>query len=337
MKNILLILTGGTMGMEASSDGRVDSSQFVSEIFHYVPELRKIANIDVSSPYTMDSSDVGVQQWMMLGKLIDDSMDDYDGFVVIHGTDTMSYTACALSYMLFNLPKPVILTGSQRPLAAIRTDARANLIQALELATKDITEVSLFFDNKLYRGNRTKKVSIDEFDAFASPNFPCLAIVGLNIEQRTRHRRPTGLFRLEPRFDERVLALKCFPSFRPKYWESLLDTDVAVVVLEAFGAGNLPMFDGELVSLIERFTQAGKLVVINSQTVEGECDLTLYENGQKALDAGAISAKDMTFEATIVKAMFLLGLYNGNVKRVRHYFHASIAGEISDPGSQSFL
>lgn len=325
------------MGMEASTEGRVDSSHFIDEILHYVPELRKIAHVDMECPFTMDSSDFGIHQWIALGQLLDENMDNYDGFVIIHGTDTMSYTACALSYMLINLPKPIILTGSQRPLAAIRTDARANLVQALELATKDITEVCLFFDNKLYRGNRTKKVSIDEFDAFSSPNFPCLAVVGLNIEQQTRHRRPAGLFRLEPRFDDRVIALKCFPSFRPKYWQHLLETDVSIVVLEAFGAGNIPMFDGEMFQFIQSFTEAGKLVVICSQSVEGECDLTLYENGQKALEAGAISGKDMTFEATVVKAMFLLGLYNGNVKRVRHYFHAPIAGEISEPEQQSFL
>lgn len=329
MKRILLISTGGTMGMQMVEEGILDSTQFVQEIFAYIPDVSQVAQIDMVCPFTMDSTDVGISQWQKLGQILYEKMDDYDGFVIIHGTDTMSFTACALSFMMVNLPKPVILTGSQRPLAALRTDARSNLINAIELATKGIPEVCVFFSNKLYRGNRTKKISIDEFDAFSSPNYPPLAAVGLNIERVAEHRKPSGIYRIEDKFDNRVIALQTFPSINPGYWQAVLQTDVQIVVIEAFGAGNLPTQSRSLIPVVKTCVQQGKLVVLCSQSMEGSCSLDLYDGGKQAREAGAISAGDMTLEATIVKSMFLLGLFEGNVRRVRHHFSRSIAGEVS--------
>lgn len=315
--------------MQMVEEGKFDPTSFVDEIFSFIPNLSHVAKIDVLCPFSMDSTDIGIPQWQELAQLLYSNMDNYDGFVIIHGTDTMSYTACALSYMLSNLSKPVILTGSQRPLAALRTDARTNLINAIELAIGAISEVCIYFANKLFRGNRTKKISIDEFDAFSSPNYPPLATVGLNIERIAPHRRPNGLIRLEEKFDNRVLGLIASPSLNPLYWQTLLETDVQVVVLKAFGAGNLPLGNQSLIPVIEGCTQQGKLIIICSQCMEGACSLDLYEGGQRARAAGAISAGDMTFEATLVKAMFLLGLFDGNVQRIRHHLSISIAGEIS--------
>lgn len=330
VKQILLISTGGTIGMQVADEGNLDSHHFIQEIFQYAPEISAFAELEVVHPFTMDSSELGLSEWQTLGHLIYEGMDQYDGFVVIHGTDTMSYTACALSYMLANVTKPVIITGSQRPLAALRTDARANLVGAIELATKPITEVCIYFDNKLFRGNRTKKSSIDEFDAFISPNYPPLATVGINIERVAPFRSPTGLPRLESTFDSRVASLRIFPAMNISFWTGLLESEIQVLILEAFGAGNIPALQTDVVDFIRAFTEQGKLVVICSQAPEGTCDLTLYGGGQAALQAGAQSAGDMTFEATVVKAMFLLGLFKGNIEKVRHGFSFSIAGEISD-------
>ena len=330
LKKILLLHTGGTMGMGYSAQSGVDSTEFSNEVFHYVPDIKKIADIDFRSACSLDSSNITIQHWLELGNLIHQNMDKYDGFVVIHGTDTMSYTASALSYMLTNLPKPVILTGSQRPLAAIRTDAKNNLINAIELATYDIPEVCVFFDYKLFRGNRTKKLSIDEFDAFKSPNYPPLADVGLNIEIRRTHRQPSGIFRLQGSFRDQVMCVKLFPNLQPELLAPLVSAPVQVFVLEAFGAGNVPNLDFSVIPFIRQATDAGKLVIVASQCVNGAVDLNLYDCGREALSAGAISARDMTTEAAIVKSMFLLGEFEGNTQKVRNHFHISIAGEISD-------
>lgn len=321
------------MGMEVAEGGELNPQHFIRDIFRYAPNVQKIAQIDLESPFTTDSSDMSIEQWVQLGNLLDQHMDEYDGFVIIHGTDTMSYTASALSYMLVNLPKPVILTGAQRPLTALRTDARDNLVGAIELATKPIPEVGVFFDNKLFRGNRTKKRSIDEFNAFISPNYPPLATVGLHIERGAPHRKPEGLFRVESAFDNRVLTMPVFPGLPSNHWEYMLDTDAQILILSAFGAGNIPVNSGGVLTLIQEFTKRDKLVVLTSQCPEGTCDLSLYGGGRAAQEAGAISASDMTFEATVVKAMFLLGLFKAKIKRVRHYFTRSIAGEMSDQTS----
>lgn len=330
MKKILLIHTGGTMGMSPGKGETVASTQFIDEVFQYVPGVRDIAEIDFQSQFTVDSSNISTKHWEDLGTLLADNMDRFDGFVVIHGTDTMSYTASALSFMLNNLPKPVILTGSQRPLSAIRTDAKSNLINAIELATHDIPEVCIFFDYKLFRGNRAKKISIDDFDAFASPNFPLLAQVGLHIEIKDNHRMPTGMFRLDKTFNNDVLCLRLFPSLDPELLESLFQSNVKVIILEAFGAGNVPVLEYSVIPFIKKMSQSGKLVAITSQSMNGSVDLQLYDCGKQALDAGAITCGDMTTEAAITKAMYLLGQFEGNTPKVKNNFTLSLAGEITE-------
>ncbi len=329
MKKILLIHTGGTMGM--ALNGPETSNQFVDEIFAHVPGVRDIVDIDSRTAFRIDSSNCSIDHWLRLGELIEAQMESHDGFVIIHGTDTMSYTASALSFMLQNLPRPVILTGSQRPLSAIRTDAKNNLINAIELATYHLPEVCIFFDYKLFRGNRTKKISIDEYDAFASPNFPTLAEVGLNIEIKNNHRWPDGPFRLESAFDNRVVCLRLFPGLDPKLIEPLIHSDARVFILEAFGAGNVPALTLSFIPFIRKITEAGKLAAITSQSMRGAVNLQLYDGGRQALEAGAISCGDMTTEAAVIKAMFLLGRFRGSVSEVRSAFAWPLAGEVAEP------
>lgn len=330
MKKILLIHTGGTMGMSPNQGEGVVSTQFIDEVFQYIPGVKDIAEIDFQSPFAVDSSNISIKQWVDLGTVISDNIDRYDGFVVIHGTDTMSYTACALSFMLNNLPKPVILTGSQRPLTAIRTDAKNNLINAIELATYDIPEVCIFFDYKLFRGNRAKKISIDDFDAFASPNFPLLAEVGLHIEVKGNHRSPSGIFRLDKNFGNDVMSLRLFPGMNSDFLESISQSRVQVVILEAFGAGNVPVMDQSVAPFIRNMSEAGRLVGITSQSMNGAVDLQLYDCGRQAFGAGAVACGDMTTEAAIIKAMYLLGQFDGNIKKVKNNFTLSLAGEITE-------
>lgn len=330
MKKILLIHTGGTMGMSPGKGEGVLSTQFIDEVFQYIPGVKDIAEIDFQSYFTVDSSNISVGHWINLGTVIADSMERYDGFVVIHGTDTMSYTASALSFMLNNLPKPVILTGSQRPLTAIRTDAKNNLINAIELATYDIPEVCIFFDNKLLRGNRAKKTSIDDFDAFSSPNFPLLAEVGLRVEVKNNHRKPSGIFRLDKNFQNDVLCLRLFPGMNPQFLENISHSDVKVVILEAFGAGNVPVLEQSVIPFIRKMSLSGRLVAITSQSMNGAVDLHLYDCGKQALNAGAIACGDMTTEAAIIKTMYLLGQFDGAIQKVKNNFTLSLAGEITE-------
>jgi L-asparaginase len=332
MKHILLIHTGGTMGMPSGGSRPAAPQQFADELFRHIPGVKTIADIDFKSPFNVDSSNITISHWIELGALVAEHIDRYDGFVIIHGTDTMSYTACALSYALNNLPKPVILTGSQRPLSDIRTDAKNNLINAIELATYDIPEVGIFFDYKLFRGNRAKKISIDNFDAFASPNYPALAEIGLNIEIKGHHRQPSGIFRMDRQFSHRVACFRLFPGFDPNVLDPMIDSDILVYVIEAFGSGNVPILDRSMIPFIEKVTQSGRLVVITSQCINGAVNFDLYECGKQAMRAGAISGRDMNTEAAVIKAMYLLGQFDNRVAKVRSNFSISLAGEMTEAG-----
>lgn len=331
MKKILLLHTGGTLGMNEDLGKRVFvPPEFAHDIHEHVPQLEQLADIDVEILFNIDSSDIGISHWQQLADRVHKNIDRYDGFVIIHGTDTMVFTATALSFMLKNLPKPVILTGSQRPLSMIRNDARNNLINAVELATSGINEVAILFSNRLFRGNRCKKISINEFDAFSSPNYPILAQVGLNIEMEDHLLlKPGGRFELLTAFDNRIACMRAFPGAQREYYRGLLKTDVRAVVLEAFGSGNIPLDGKGLLSFIKACTQDGRIVVINSQCIQGSVDLHRYGGGKQALEAGAWSAGDMTVEATMVKLMFLLGNHPGDPRKIQADFAESLAGEIT--------
>ncbi len=316
----------------ALKDGTLAPSSFVQRIIEFVPEVKQIAEIESHIVSNIDSSNIGIEHWLRIADVIVQNYDNFDGFVITHGTDTMTYTASALSFMLDGLSKPVILTGSQRPLSEIRTDARNNLINSVELATYPIPEVCIFFNNKLFRGNRTKKIDIWGFDAFDSPNYPPLAEVGVEVKVYSQNflKRENFKLNVSKNFSDKVFCVKIFPSVKVDLLMSLLELDIQGFVLEAFGSGNLPNIEERsLIPFVQKANEMGKIVAISTQAVYGKVDLTLYQCGKDALDAGALSCKDMTTETAIVKLMFLLGKYADDIAQVKQEFYKPIAGEIS--------
>ena len=329
-KRLLVLNTGGTLGMDPRATGSLAPGAVADQVLRYIPEARELADIEMAVLFNQDRANVQPGHWEAIAGAIEAAIDAYDGFVVIHGTDTMAYTAAALSYVLVNLPKPVILTGAQRPIASIRTDAKTNLVNALALATQDVPEVGLFFNHRLLRGNRARKVSIDDFDAFASPNYPALATVGLHVEIHEEHlRKPAGLFRVQRGFSDKVLILRLFPGLRPEHLAPLLDGEAVAFVFEAYGAGTVPVAERSLIPFIAEATGRGKLVALCSQAAAGRVEPELYEAGRRALEAGALSCADMTPEAAAVKLMFLLGQYNDDAARAARALGVSIAGEVT--------
>jgi L-asparaginase len=257
-------------------------------------------------------------------------MSSYDGFVIIHGTDSLVYTAAALSYLLLDLEKPVIFTGSQRPLSALRTDARGNLINAIELSTYDIPEVTICFGDKLFRGNRTKKTSIESFQSFESPNYPPLATVGLNVTIRDHYIvKKNKEIILHAQFDKDIHVIRIFPGLDPKPLQKLIEQTSRAVILEGLGAGNLPDLSNDWMEFISELRAKNILVFITSQSPHGSVDLQLYNCGRQAESAGAISLRDMTIEAAIVKLMLLLANFKDHVK-ISQLMQNHLAGELSD-------
>ncbi len=327
--NVLLIHTGGTIGMiRDQKSGILKPDLFYESLTSVVPELSDIADIQVEIPFVIDSSEINASHWKQLGHLIKDRIDSIDGVVVTHGTDTLAYTASALSYMLMNVPVPVIMTGAQKPLSELRTDARANFINSIELATRDIHEVCIFFDDKLMRGNRTIKSSIDHFDAFTSPNYPLLARVGIDVDiYRSNILRSSGLFHIFDSFDNSIAVFKSFPGCRDDYFQP--PDDIRAIVIFSYGAGNIALNDSNLLRRVEEWLGNGKLVVIMSETKSGRMNPKLYEAGDKLLTLGALHSGDMTFEASITKLMFLLGQYK-DAAIIRKNFCTSLAGELTE-------
>lgn len=309
---------------------QLDREAWENVLKDQIPELNTMAHIEVKHLFAEDSSDIHQRHWQLIAETIEKRYEVFDGFVILHGTDTMAYTASALSFCLQNLDKPVILTGSQVPLSDIRSDARRNLINSIEIATMPLTEVAICFNDHVYRGNRSTKMSIGDFDAFTSPNYPPLAEIGLHIELRDTLLPPSDQnFRIAPQFDDRLLLLKSFPGLNSSHitpdWSQL-----KAVVLEAFGSGNFPLKDPEGIwSLLEKGFQHDILIIITSQAPYDSVDLTKYESGRRALDYGALGAGDMTVEATITKLMHLLG-QSDDSDYVRTHFQKPIAGEITN-------
>ncbi len=321
--HLLLITTGGTFGMLPG--GR----EFLRNVLEAVPEVRRLATLRTVSPFTLDSSSMTPAHWVSLGALIAREMSRVDGFVVTHGTDTMAFTAAALSFMLENLRKPVVLTGAQRPLAEIRNDARANLVDAVEVAAAGIPEVVVCFGGLVLRGNRARKWSLTDYRAFHSPNFPPLAEVGARLAVRDgAARHPRGRFRFRPAIDPRVLHLQLVPG---RFGSNLHGLDLRGtrgVVLETFGAGNVPVFeDGGAVPFL-RLRRSGVTVFVVSSAEHGTVDLSLYEGGRNAAAGGAVPARDMTSEAAVVKLMVALGR-GRNAREVRRILETDLAGEVT--------
>lgn len=345
---LLLLHTGGTLMMERAASGALEPDVYRADILTELPVLRSIAEIETKVLYNLDSSDMQPNHWVELAGAIHEAMDHYDGFVVVHGTDTMAYTASALAFLLPGLDKSVVLTGAQKPLTAVRTDARSNLVDACEVATMRIPEVGIVFNSRLFRGCRATKLDAWSMNAFGSPSCPPLAELGLGVQLGPHVLPPRAPVPFDPRIEPRVLAVRTFPGLDPKLLLGALATGVQGVVLEAFGAGNVPRLERSLVPFLEAARRIDVPVVIASQCPRGAVDLGAYEGGLAAAKAGAISARDMTAEATVTKLMITLGQLGadyagplsvrydttsgdtvGRVEAARFAFDRAIAGEMT--------
>ena len=339
--SVLLIYTGGTIGMKEDPRTQALSPFDFSQILQEVPELRKFSSRVDSYTFDplIDSSDVEPSMWVRLAELIRDRYDDYAGFIILHGTDTMAYSASALSFMLDHLRKPVIFTGSQLPIGTLRTDGRENLISAVEIATaRDrhgnalVPEVCIYFNAQLLRGNRACKVDSTSFDAFRSPNWPALADCGINIRYHEHAiHYPSVLERnleIKTKLDTRVAILKVHPGITEQVARNvLLGEGIRAVILETYGSGNAiskPWFT----DIVKESSGSGRILLNVTQCLAGEVDMNLYATGKALSDAGVLSGGDMTTEGALGKLFVLMGEYPDNEK-VKTLLGKNLKGEIT--------
>lgn len=338
--HILIIYTGGTIGMiENPETGALENFDF-EHFKHYVPELKQFHyHIDaLAFDPPIDSSDMEPRYWVKMVHIIADHYNDYDGFVLLHGTDTMAYTASALSFMLENIGKPVIITGSQLPIGQLRTDGKENLLTSIEIAAaRDqdgrpmVPEVCIFFESRLMRGNRTTKINSEGFNAFRSFNLPSLAHAGIHIKYELHLiRHPQLGKRFEPHYllDTNVMILTLFPGIRKEIIDTMFRINgLRAVVLKTFGAGNAPQKPW-FVDSIRRLINNGVIVVNITQCFKGTVEMHLYETGLQLLQAGVINGYDSTVESMVTKLMFLLG-HGYSTEKIIRFMNTSIAGEIT--------
>lgn len=334
---ILLVYTGGTIGMaKDSATGALKAFDF-KKLLKRIPELKlldcEITTYSFDQP--LDSSNMNPTHWVMMSDLVAQYYHAFEGFVILHGSDTMSYTASALSFLLENLSKPVIITGSQLPIGDLRTDAKENLITAIQLASLQkngnavIKEVGLYFEYKLYRGNRTTKINAQHFNAFSSPNYMPLAESGVDLQINENYLlqpNPNLPLCVHRHMDENVVVIKLFPGIGRKVLKSIFEIQgLKGVILETYGAGNAPT-DDWFVSLLWEAIQKGIHIVNVTQCAGGTVSMGQYETSTRLQEMGIISGKDMTTEAAITKLMFMLGEnISANVFKTK--FEESMRGE----------
>nr|WP_314866920.1 asparaginase [uncultured Flavobacterium sp.] len=337
---ILLIYTGGTIGMKKDfATGALKAFNF-SKLLQRIPELKlldcEIETISFENP--IDSSNMNPEKWVQLATIIEENYTSFDGFVVLHGSDTMSYTASALSFMMENLAKPIIFTGSQLPIGDLRTDAKENLITAIQIASLRenrqavVKEVCLYFEYKLYRGNRTTKINAEHFKAFTSPNYPFLIESGVHLKMNPElflSIKENESLRVHKMLDTNVIILKLFPGIS----EQVIAAVVAIpnlkgIVLETYGAGNAPTNDWFL-SVLKQAIRNGIHIVNVTQCSGGSVRMGQYETSTALREIGVISGRDITTEAAITKLMYLLGKNNIDAD-FKEVFETSLRGEIQE-------
>jgi L-asparaginase len=344
-KNILVLYTGGTIGMRPSAPtgALAPCPGFLTDEIRALPEFDHVQTAGApsvtvrESEELLDSSDMSPRKWTGIARDIEEAYRDFDGFVVVHGTDTLAYTSSALSFFVEATEKPIVVTGAQLPFGVPRTDARKNLVTAVHVAAEmpeRMAQVCVAFGSKVLRGNRATKVSASAFDAFDSPRYPPLATVGIDVEFDKRlylHREPSEFrYHKDVAPDDSVAVLRLFPGFHPKIIQLVCSNpQLRGLVLEGYGCGNGPFKDKQFLKAVAEARDSGVVVVVVAQPADARVKLTSYEAGRGFISAGAIGLCDTTTEAALTKLYYLISAHGDDVETIRDRMRTSIAGEMS--------
>lgn len=330
MKKILLICTGGTIASRKTDDGLTPQIS-AEDILSYVPEARRVCHIDAIQVCNIDSTNMTPEHWKLLVETVEAHYEDYDGFVICHGTDTMAYTSAALSYMIRNSEKPIVITGAQKPIDMDTTDARTNLLDSIIYAAdEESRDVVIVFDGNVIAGTRAKKMRAKSYNAFFSVNFPELAVMRdgkiIRYIPQPHFTEPVTFYK---EVNDNVVVLKLIPGSRPEILEYLFK-NYDCIIMESFGVGGIPeSLLKEFYAQMKKWIQKGKLVVMATQVVNEGSNMEVYEVGHKVKkEFNLIEAYDMTFEATVTKIMLLLSLYHSDYRRIREEFYRTVNFDI---------